>query len=84
MKNLRIYASLVDGGELPLHDDVPSGREVIEGLITDDWGPPPLFLAFESEAEDGRRVIVRIPYDHDSPAYVVIREAGEPRRRDLS
>ena len=38
------------------------GKELINELITDDWGPPPLFVEIKGIKEDGTKVDLTIPY----------------------
>lgn len=61
MKNLRISLPLVDGSLLPM--DFDSGKELIETLISDDWGAPPKRLRIEAETEDGTSVTISVLYD---------------------
>jgi len=39
-----------------------TGKQLIDRLITDDWGPPPVFVEISGTTSDGRIVDVRIPY----------------------
>jgi len=38
------------------------GKELINELITDDWGPPPLLVEIKGIKEDGTKVDLTIPY----------------------
>lgn len=38
------------------------GKELINELITDDWGPPPLLVKIKGIKEDGNKVDLTIPY----------------------
>lgn len=70
MKNLRMYLPLVDGGQYPL--EFTTGKELIEELISDDWGAPPRFLVIESSTGDGKQVRIAIPFDQSSAASATI------------
>ncbi len=70
MKNLRMYVPLVNGDLFPL--DFTDGKEAINKLVSDDWGPPPRGLVVEALTEDGKRVRISIPYDTISPAHATI------------
>jgi hypothetical protein len=70
MKNLRLSVSMVDGSLLPL--DYENGRELIEGLFSDDWGAPPKHLRIEADTGDGQTVRIVIPYSDSAEATVRI------------
>lgn len=38
------------------------GRQLIHQLLSDDWGPPPLFVEIIGTSPEGRHVEVLIPY----------------------
>ena len=68
MKNLRIYAPLANGTQLPLWDGNETGKAFIHRMFTDDWGPPPLSVVIEADTDDGRKVSILIPYDDTGDA----------------
>jgi len=72
MKNLRLSVSMVDGSLLPI--DYESGRELIQGLLSDDWGAPPRHLRIEVETGDGQTVRIFIPYSDSTEATVRIED----------
>lgn len=45
-----------------LQIDGYKGKELINELITDDWGPPPLLVEIKGIKEDGTKVDLSIPY----------------------
>ena len=72
---LRATASLVNGSAMDLNiDDVMysrylslrsagySGKQIIEELWTDDWGPPPSGVHITGSLESGAEVKEYIPY----------------------
>jgi hypothetical protein len=61
MRNVKIYLQLVNGDSRPLQ--FGSGRELIERLFGDDFGPPPVNLVLEARTQGGRTVRVLVPYD---------------------
>ena len=72
MENLRISLPLVDGGMFPL--EYTSGKELIHGMVSDDWGPPPRCMVIRSKTESGRMVEISIPYAETGPASAFIRD----------
>lgn len=70
MKNLRVFLPLVDGGQLEL--DYNTGRELIHGMVSDDFGPPPHSLQLEATMEDGRRVRIGVPYNSSDKVFVAV------------
>lgn len=71
MKNLSIYLTLVDGGQLPLN--FSNGRELIHGMVSNDFGPPPRSLCFEVFDKDKKKAItITIPYDDRDEVFVRI------------
>jgi hypothetical protein len=70
MKNLKVYLPLVDGGVLPL--DYSSGRELIHGMVSDDFGAPPHSLCFEAITEDGRSITISVPYSDSDVVFIRI------------
>lgn len=93
MSHVTVTAALVDGGAL---DFVPGpdfldrlralqaqgveGREIIHALLTDDWGPPPVFVMVAGTDADGRQIDIRIPYEQMRP--LVVRADGVLHRPD--
>ena len=53
----------VDGSGMDF--DYANGQELIHELLSDDWGPPPVSLSIKAFTKDGKKVIIRIPYDKD-------------------
>jgi hypothetical protein len=49
-----------------LAGDYFTGRQIIDSLVTDDWGPPPTGLRI-SVVKFGRTIELYIPYD-DTPS----------------
>ena len=70
MKNLRIYLPMVDGSSYPL--DFKTGKELIHGMVSDDFGPPPISLQIEGKTEDGKTVRIGIPYSESDKAIIRI------------
>jgi hypothetical protein len=75
MRNLNLSLPLADGGRHPL--DFESGRELIQELLGDDWGAPPRCLQIEAKAQDGRTVIISIPYSDSDEVSVKIEEKDQ-------
>ncbi len=61
MKNLRVYAPLVDGSEMPF--EFSSGKDLIVTFVGDDWAAPPRCLVFEGRTSDGKIVRISVPFD---------------------
>jgi hypothetical protein len=40
-----------------------SGRQLIDNLISDDWGAPPIVVTISGTAENGNKVVHTIPYE---------------------
>jgi hypothetical protein len=70
VNNLRIYATLVDGEQLELHD-CPTGRDVVRALLnyTDRAAKA---LVIEATDKDGRVVRIIVPADDSETARVTI------------
>ena len=60
----------MDGTEFPLEAD--SGKELIDMLMSDDWGAPPTGMVISATSQDGREVIIIVPYDERDSVRVVI------------
>ncbi len=73
MQNIRMSVSLVDGSAQDF--DFENGKEMIEGLLTDDWGAPPTRLLISATAEDGRRVEISIPYSKSNEVHVSVEDS---------
>ena len=70
MKNLRIFATLVNGEQLELAD-CPTGRDLIRALLP--GGPAkPKALVIEATDKDGRVVRIVVPADDSDVARVSI------------
>ena len=68
MKNLRIFATLVNGEQLEL-SDCPTGRDLIRALLP--GGPStPKALVIEATDKDGRVVRIVVPADDSEIARV--------------
>lgn len=67
--NLRIYATLVDGQQLELHD-CPTGRDVVRALLRDTERAKALVI--EATDKDGRVVRIIVPADDSEVAKVSI------------
>lgn len=48
---------------IALQKDGHKGKQLINLLISDDWGPPPLTVEIEGKSKDGAKVNVTIPYE---------------------
>ena len=64
MSNIKIYASLIDGGLMPLIEN-RSSSEIVKAFTGDDTGAPPTSVTIEVVTESGKKVRVYIP---NSPA----------------
>ena len=51
MKNFRVFAPLVSGEQMELHD-CDTGQQVIAQLFSHDWGAPPRSIVIEAIAKD--------------------------------
>ena len=76
MRNLSITVRTVDGGA---HDlEYVTGRELINEMVSDDWGAPPTSLVFRGVAESGSRISITIGYDDSDEAFVEVEtDVGE-------
>jgi len=75
MRNLKVSCPLVDGSLMPF--EFANGRDLIHEFLTDDWGAPPRCLRIEAETQDGRTVIISIPYSDSDEASVKIEESNQ-------
>jgi hypothetical protein len=65
-----MYLPLVSGGLLPI--DFESGKQLINELISDDFGAPPKCLIIECKTKDNRSVTISIPYNDNNEVVVKI------------
>jgi hypothetical protein len=70
LKNLRIYAPLVNGQQFELAE-CPTGRDLIRALLRDSVSEPKA-LVIEATAKDGRVVRIVVPADDAEAAKVSI------------
>lgn len=76
MSSVRVVARLVDGGGTDwvfgeeflakltaLEAQGLTGKALINMLISDDWGAPPLVVTISWEGPDGGRIVRAIEYD---------------------
>ena len=73
MKNFRVFAPLVTGEQMELHD-CDTGADVISHLFSHNWGAPPRSVVLEALAKDGRVVRLIIPNDGSDAVRVTIEE----------
>ena len=71
MKNLRIFAPLVNGGQLELAD-CPTGRDLVRVLLGDGRSAEPKALVIEATDNDGRVVRIIVSADDSETAKVSI------------
>jgi hypothetical protein len=71
VKNLRIFAPLSNGEQLEF-SGAATGRELIHGLIRDEWAAAPQALVIEAVDKDNRTVRIVIPYDDSDTARVLV------------
>jgi hypothetical protein len=74
LKNLRIFATLVNGEQLEL-SDCPTGRDLIKALLRDDRAQPKA-LVIEATNKDGRVVRIVVSADDAETAKVAISDVG--------
>ena len=70
MKNLRIFATFVNGEQMELQD-CPTGRDLVRALL-DQSGMPAKALVIEASDKDGRIVRIVVPADESEMAKVSI------------
>jgi hypothetical protein len=73
VKNLRIFAPLSNGEQLEF-SGAETGRELIRGLIREQWSAQPQALVIEAVDKEGRTVRIVIPYDDNDVARVLVTE----------
>jgi hypothetical protein len=71
MKNLRVFAPLVNGEQMEL-TDCHTGQEVVRTLFCHDWGAPPKLVVIEATSNDGRVVRLVIQNDESDTVRVAI------------
>jgi len=71
MKNLRVFAPLVNGGQVEL-SDCHTGQQLIRALFSHDWGAPPKAVVIEATSTDGRAVRLVIQNDDSDMVRVII------------
>lgn len=64
MKNLNIKLLLVNGSVLPF--EFSNGKELIEGIYSDDVNPPPSSMLIEATTQDKKIIKINIPYNTKS------------------
>ncbi|HKB13943.1 MAG TPA: hypothetical protein VKD69_24935 [Vicinamibacterales bacterium] len=69
MKNLRIYATLLNGQQLELHD-CPTGSDVVRALLHHTDGAKALVI--EATDKEGQVVRIVVPADDSETAKVSI------------
>jgi hypothetical protein len=75
---LRLEVHLVDGSLMDIPESNPDrffvklerlkaqgleGKELVNKLITDDWGAPPISVVVKGRMEDGEVFSFTLPYD---------------------
>jgi hypothetical protein len=70
VKNLRIFATFVNGEQMELQD-CPTGRDLVRALL-DQSGMPAKALVIEASDKDGRIVRIVVPADESEMAKVSI------------
>jgi hypothetical protein len=71
LKNLRIFAPLVNGDQLELAD-CPTGRDLVRVLLGDGRSGEPKALVIEATDKDGRVVRIIVAADDSETAKVSI------------
>jgi len=71
LKNLRIFAPLVNGDQLELAD-CPTGRDLVRVLLGDGRSGEPKALVIEATDKDGRVVRIVVSADDSETARVSI------------
>lgn len=72
MTNLTIHLPLVDGSGMPV--EYETGKELIQGLISDDISPPPTGLNISITHTDGKIYTIHIPYSNEDKASLFIKQ----------
>jgi hypothetical protein len=71
LKNLRIFAPLVNGGQLELAD-CPTGHDFVRVLLGDGRSSEPKAMVIEATDKDGRVVRIIVSNDDSETAKVSI------------
>jgi hypothetical protein len=71
MKNLRVYAPLMNGEQMELAD-CETAQQVVQALFSHGWNTPPKSIVIEATSTDGRIVRVIIPNDDSDMVRVLI------------
>jgi hypothetical protein len=74
LKNLRIFATLINGDQLEL-SDCPTGRDLIKALLRDNRAQPKA-MVIEASDKDGRVVRIVVSADDSETARVAISDVG--------
>jgi hypothetical protein len=69
--NLRIFAPLTNGEQLEF-SGAATGRELIRGLIPNEWHAAPQALVIEAVDKEGRTVRIVIPNDESDTVRVLV------------
>lgn len=72
MSNIEVYAPLVDGSSVHLHNTEEGCNHLIEIILGDDLRPPPKNLTIKVTTKGGKKVELIIPNDHQAIAIVRI------------
>jgi len=61
VKNLRIFAPLVNGEQFELADCL-TGRDLVKGVFQNNWAAPPQALVIEASDKEGRviRIVIAV------------------------
>jgi hypothetical protein len=73
LDNLLIYVNLANGNLVELEE--PTGRELVQRLITETWEATPTRIVIQGVTEDGLKVRIGIPYEGSRKASVQIERA---------
>jgi hypothetical protein len=52
--------------------DFASGKELIQTLISNDWGASPRSLLIEAQCDDGTTVAISVPYNDSDKAHISV------------
>ena len=75
MKNLRIFATLINGDQIEL-SDCPTGRDLIKALLHDERAQPKA-MVIEASDKDGRVIRIVVSADDAETARVTISDVGQ-------
>jgi hypothetical protein len=73
VKNLRIFAPLINGEQFELADCL-TGRDLVKGVFQNNWTAPPQALVIEASDKEGRVIRIVIPYDDSETARITVAE----------